>query len=88
MVNQSHDRLGTYIHAFRTKLAETERLKTMLTKKANALMDYFGEDRASCDNTKIFAVLLEFRRALAFSKESVEWKLQRAAQVASSASKV
>lgn len=79
MVSQFHDRLGAYLIEFKQKLSEAQRSKLMLSKKANELIDYFGEDRTSCDNTKIFSVLQEFRRALAFSKESVEWKISREA---------
>jgi hypothetical protein len=73
------NRLESYLSVFNGLLALVQKQKRIITKKATELIDFFGEDHSSCNSVKIFSVLHEFRRALAFSKESVEWKLQRAA---------
>lgn len=70
-------RLSDYIHEFKEKMAYLNKRKIILSKKLKSLMEYFGEEPSNQDTNKIFNALKEFRRALAFSKESVEWKLSR-----------
>ncbi len=70
-------KLEFYIIESREKLTFLSKRKILLSKKLKNLMEYFGEDPKNHDNTAIFHALKEFRRALAFSKEAVEWKLSR-----------
>lgn len=73
--------LEKHIISSRERITYINKRKVLLTKKIRALMEYFGEDPKNTDNTAIFHALKEFRRALAFSKEAVEWKLSRSQQV-------
>jgi predicted nuclease with TOPRIM domain len=69
--------LEKHLNEARERIAFISKRKILLSKKIRALMEYFGEDPKSIDNNAIFQALKEFRRALAFSKETVEWKLSR-----------
>ena len=82
LVADFSDRLGNYLSVFKELLTVVRKHRQIMVRKTNEFIIFFGEDHTSCDIVKIFSVLQEFRRALAFSKESVEWKLQRAAATA------
>ncbi len=69
--------LEKHVTAARDRIAYIDKRKVLFTKKVRSLMEYFGEDPKNTDNNNIFHALKEFRRALSFSKETVEWKLSR-----------
>lgn len=77
MSDQYSLRLMEYATAFRDRMALLLKRKQLLVKKLRAVMEYFGEDPMEMNSSPIFSALKEFRRALAFSKEAVEWKLSR-----------
>lgn len=78
MIDQYNTRLNEYLDRFCEKLNELEKSVTIMNKKVVSIAEYFGEDPQNCDSSNIFGVLQEFRRALAFSKEAVEWRIYRA----------
>lgn len=77
MSDEYVQKLETYVCESKEKMGFLSKRKILLSKKLRGLMEYFGEDPKSHDNTVIFQALKDFRRALAFSKEAVEWKLSR-----------
>lgn len=78
IVNDFHTALQAYLHTFTSQVEEVAKWSGVMRRKVKEIVEYFGEDAGKCDTVKIFAVLQEFRTALLFSKESVEWKLRRA----------
>ncbi|RYH28724.1 hypothetical protein EON65_11160 [archaeon] len=72
--------LQIYIAGFEEQIGMLHKRKVLFLRKIQALMEYFGEDVKQTDSSRIFNALKEFRRTLAFSKESVEWKLYRSQQ--------
>ena len=77
MIDAFSNRLEHYLSTFQGQMNECEKNKTILSRKIDDIIKYFGEDSKSCDTSKIFGTLQEFLRAVAFSKAAVEWKLYR-----------
>lgn len=77
MIDAFSTRLEHYLSTFQGQMGECEKNKTILSRKIDDIIRYFGEDRGSCDTSKIFTTLHEFLRAVAFSKAAVEWRLYR-----------
>lgn len=77
MIDAFSTRLEHYLSTFQGQMNECEKNKTILSRKIDDIIKYFGEDSKSCDTSKIFGTLQEFLRAVAFSKAAVEWKLYR-----------
>ncbi len=70
-------RLEEYLQTFQDRQLLLMKRRQLLQKKIYSLMEYFGEDPKDIDSMPIFSALKDFRRALAFSKDSAEWKLYR-----------
>ena len=77
MIDEFSIKLEVYLSSFQGRMLECESAKSILRKKIDDIIKYFGEDAVACDTTKIFGTLQEFLRAVAFSKAAVEWKLYR-----------
>lgn len=73
-------RLNDHLVDFRDRLSLLTKRKQLLLKKIGTLMEYFGEDPKEVDCAAVFTALKDFRRALSFSKEAVEWKFFRGGQ--------
>ena len=73
--------LKTFVSNVNEKVAELKTWKDLLSAKHTEIVDYFGEESDhSCDTIKVFTVMQEFKKALAFSKQAIEWKIQRSNQ--------
>lgn len=77
MSDEYSNTLNEYLVVARDKLQILTKKKTLLKTKLRSLMEYFGEDVNCSDNLPIFNAIKEFRKALAFSKESIEWKIRQ-----------
>lgn len=80
MIDEFSTKLETYLSSFQGRMQECDKSKLILKKKIDDVIQYFGEDAASCDTAKIFGTLQEFLRAVAFSKAAVEWRIYRSQQ--------
>jgi hypothetical protein len=75
--------IETFLNESNPRSVEMSRLKTLMIRKTNEVIEYFGEDSSTCDTNKIFNVLMEFRRAIITSKNTAIQKLHRQQQQAS-----
>lgn len=82
IVSQFHARLEAYLEGFRQQNSKLLRWREVMGRKIREIVEYFGEDAASCDTAKIFGVLQKFRSALLFCKEATEWKIYRSGSTA------
>lgn len=57
-------------------MVEVARYKEIMRRKIDQIVEYFGEDIKSCDTSKVFGVLQQFRWAISASKEVVERREQ------------
>ncbi len=64
-------RLGAHVREFENKVEEVKKCRRLMQRKVTEVVEYFGEDPATCDTGRIFDVLQEFRKALTSSKEAV-----------------
>jgi hypothetical protein len=64
-------RLGAHVREFENKVEEVKKCRRLMQRKVTEVVEYFGEDPATCDTVRIFGVLQEFRKALTSSKEAV-----------------
>ena len=69
--------IETFLNESNSRSIEMSRLKTLMIRKTNEVIEYFGEDSSTCDTNKIFNVLMEFRKAIITSKNTAIQKLQR-----------
>ena len=67
--------LGHHVRTFSLSLEELEKTRAIMIRKADEVVEYFGESTTGSTTTAdIFSVLLQFRRALMAAKEVVERK--------------
>eukprot|EP01041_Mallomonas_annulata_P005865 gene5865-11842_t len=62
------NKLEDFIQISGKHTIEMTRVKALMARKIKDVVEYFGEDVSTCDTTKIFSVLMEFRKALIASK--------------------
>ena len=56
------------------KMEEVMKLKGLVARKVTTVIEYFGEDENTCDTTKIFQTLQQFKSAVEVSKQTAERK--------------
>ena len=67
--------LSHHVSTFSLSLEELEKTRAIMIRKADEVVEYFGESTTGSTTTAdIFSVLLQFRRALMAAKEVVERK--------------
>jgi hypothetical protein len=65
-------RLGTHVEQCGHRIVDVVKFKVIMKRKISQVIEYFGEDPKSCDTSKVFGVLQQFRWAVTTSKEMVE----------------
>lgn len=68
------ERLGSFLDRAETNLEEVMKLKSLVARKVTTVIEYFGEDERTCDTTKIFQTLQQFKSAVEISKQTAERK--------------
>lgn len=71
------NRLGNFLEGCRTKMSEIMKTKDLMNRKIITVVEYFGEDEKTCETTKIFSVLREFKVAFEASRMSLIGRLER-----------
>ena len=62
--------LTVYVDQFRESVEEVKNNRVVMNEATKDLVDYFGEDIGSCEMSKVFIVLSEFRRAVIVSRDT------------------
>ena len=70
------ERISAILNDSRGRSLELSRLKVLMARKVTEVVEYFGEDPVSCDTTKLFSVLMEFRRAVIASRDAAMRRLK------------
>lgn len=68
------ERLGAFLERAEMKMEEVMKLKGLVARKVTTVIEYFGEDENTCDTTKIFQTLQQFKSAVEVSKQTAERK--------------
>ena len=72
--------LKAYIQRYHDHVTELNSTKLTLTDKIKSIIEYFGEDTNTCEVSKVFATMLEFRRAVMTSRDLIAKKAKAAKQ--------
>ena len=72
LMSQFSMNLESNLIVFRDVSAQLNRSADILRSKWNEIIEYFGEDPNNCDTVQLFGRLLQFKMALATSKEAAE----------------
>jgi hypothetical protein len=71
------ERLGIFLENSQGKLVELSKMRELMNRKITTVIEYFGEDEKTCETTKIFTVLKEFKTAFESSRVSLLGRMQR-----------
>lgn len=71
------DRLNTFLQHSRDKFTEINKMKELMNRKIITVIEYFGEDERTCDTSKIFSVLKEFKTAFESSRVTLLGRMER-----------
>ena len=72
--------LKAYIQRYHDRVLELNSTKLTLTNKIKSIIEYFGEDTNTCEVSKVFATMLEFRRAVMASRDLIAKRAKAAKQ--------
>ena len=72
--------LNVYIQRYHDRVSELSHTKTTLSNKIKSIIEYFGEDTNTCEVSKVFATMLEFRRAVMASRDMIAKRAKAAKQ--------
>lgn len=70
-------RLNTFLQYSREKFTEINKMKELMNRKIITVIEYFGEDEKTCETTKIFSVLKEFKTAFESSRVTLLGRMER-----------
>lgn len=71
------ERLGIFLENSQGKLTELSKMRELMNRKIITVVEYFGEDEKTCETTKIFSVLREFKTAFESSRVTFLGRLER-----------
>ena len=71
------ERLGIFLENSQGKLMELSKMRELMNRKIITVIEYFGEDEKTCETTKIFSVLKEFKTAFESSRVALLGRMQR-----------
>mmetsp|Transcript_24624 Transcript_24624/g.36263 ORF Transcript_24624/g.36263 Transcript_24624/m.36263 type:complete len:2041 (+) Transcript_24624:160-6282(+) len=72
------DKAQKFLDISRDRMAELTKMRELMDRKIVIVVEYFGEDIATCETTKVFSVLKDFKRAFEFSRQSQLGRMERA----------
>jgi hypothetical protein len=72
------NRLGRFLEMSRDTMTDVSKQRDLMDKKIQVVVEYFGEDQRTCETTKVFSVLKEFKSAFEASRNSLLGRMERA----------
>jgi hypothetical protein len=71
------EKLSVFLETSLGRLAELNKMKELMNRKIVTVIEYFGEDDRTCETTKIFSVLKEFKTAFESSRRTLVGRMER-----------